>query len=72
MAPDEMRMKYRSRCSYARKGHVIFSAENGVTGDVFKTFTRDVVIGGEKVVLPSINAAKRWVRANAPTTTFVV
>jgi hypothetical protein len=71
MTPDEMRLAYRAKCEYARKGHTIFSVDNGRIGDVFKTFTRNVTVNGEKVVLPAINAAKRWVRSQPTGSVFV-
>jgi hypothetical protein len=72
MTPDEMRARYRQRCEYARKGHVIYLNASGALGDVYKTFMRAVTVDGKKVEIPAINAAKRWVRENAPFNTFTV
>ena len=72
MTPDEMRDRYRQRCRHARKGHVIYLAVNGELGNVYRTFTRFKTVNGEKVELPAINAAKRWVREFAPFSTFAV
>ena len=76
MTPNEMaeeqRAKYRAQCQYARKGHVIYSADNGNIGEVYKHFLREVKIGKEKVTLPAVNQAKAWVRKEAPYKTFKV
>jgi hypothetical protein len=72
MTPDEQRAAYRKGCSYARKGHVIHTAADGWRSDeVYKTFTRTVRVGNEKVTVPAINAAKRWVAEQPAGSVFV-